>query len=170
MLKEELKKLSTHVQCHVISVQFDFASKKNEQEWTSQPFYTHPRGYKMCLNVVAAGEGEGEGSHVSVFIALIRSKFDSELNWPFQGSMTVTLLDQEDEQHVTNTGCLTFDSRTPNEFVHQVVGEEQNLDWGAVTFIAHKDLHPNYNKNDSLYFKVSDIQLFKSQTTRRSNT
>ena len=159
MLKEQLKKLSTHVQ--VVPVQFvmnDFAAKKEKgEDWTSQPFYTHPRGYKMCLSVVA--DGEGEGSHVSVFIELMRGEFDSELNWPFHGSMTVTLLDQEGEQHHADTNTFSFDSGTPEECVCQVVGKEKNLGWGAATFIAHKDLHPNYNKNDSLYFRVSDIQL-----------
>ena len=162
MLKEELKKLSTHV--HIIPVQFvmnDFADyKENEELWISQPFYTHPRGYKMCLNVDAAGDGEGEGSHVSVFIELMRGEFDSELNWPFQGSITVTLLDQEGGQHMAETDCFTCDSSLPNECVCQVVGQEKNLGWGARTFIAHKDLYPNYNKNDSLYFKISDLQLF----------
>ena len=172
MLKEELKKLSTHILVHIIPVQFvmtNFTSKKKKTEdWVSQSFYTHPRGYKMCLGVIAAGVGEGEGSHVSVFIELMWGEFDSELNWPFQGSIIVTLLDQEGGKHMAETYSFTFDSTTPNECVCQVVGREKNIGWGTRTFIAHKDLYPNYNKNDSLYFRISDVQLF--QSTCRSNT
>ena len=85
----------------------------------------------------AAGDGEGEGSHVSVFIELMRGEFDSELNWPFQGSIIVTLLDQEGGQHMAETDCFTCDSSLPNECVCQIVGREKNLGWGARTFIAH---------------------------------
>jgi len=34
--------------------------------WYSPPFYTHPQGYKMCLNVDANGYGDGKGTHISV--------------------------------------------------------------------------------------------------------
>ena len=68
---------------------------------------------------------------------------------------------------MAETDCFIFDTRPPNECVCQVVGQEKNLGWGKSTFIAHKDLYPNYNKNDSLYFRISDVQLF--QSTHRSN-
>ena len=62
---------------------------------------------------------------------------------------------------MAETDSFTFDSRPPNECVCQIVGQEKNLGWGARIFIAHKDLDPNYNKNDSLYFKILDLQLFQ---------
>ena len=35
-----------------------------EDQWFSEPFYSHPGGYKMCLSVYAAGVGKGNYSHV----------------------------------------------------------------------------------------------------------
>jgi regulator of replication initiation timing len=137
MLKEELKKLSTHV--HIMPVQFvvnDFTDiKKKEEEWISQPFYTHPRGYKMCLTVIPAGDGEGEGSHISVFIAPLRGEFDSELNWPFLGSMTVTLLDQEGEKHVAKIDSFTLNYES-NEYY-----ECQSCWTGKQSWLGCKYLH-----------------------------
>ena len=33
--------------------------KIDSDEWYSPPFYTHPRGYKMCLCMDANGNGDG---------------------------------------------------------------------------------------------------------------
>ena len=33
--------------------------KKDHDEWYSLPFYTHPKGYKVCLRVYAGGAANG---------------------------------------------------------------------------------------------------------------
>jgi len=40
--------------------------KHKSDQWHSQPFYTHPQGYKMYLRVDANGDSDGEGTHVSL--------------------------------------------------------------------------------------------------------
>ena len=68
--------------------------KASQQEWYSPPFYAYPGSYKMCINVTANGWKEGEDTHVSVFAYLMRGKNDDNLSWPFQGEVTITLLNQ----------------------------------------------------------------------------
>ena len=41
--------------------------KSAGDEWYSPSFYTHNRGYRMCLEVCANGFGRCLGTHVSVF-------------------------------------------------------------------------------------------------------
>ena len=53
--------------------------KEIAQQWYSDPFYTHNKGYKMCLNVDAAGNGDGKGTHLSVFLFLMKGPHDDEL-------------------------------------------------------------------------------------------
>ena len=55
--------------------------KIDRDRWYSQPFYTHPQGYKVCLSVVANGSGKGKGTYVSVFAYLMRGEFDDHLKW-----------------------------------------------------------------------------------------
>ena len=61
----------------------DFEEKKNNSvlsnDWYSPPFYSHSEGYKMCLRVDANGNGDGKGTHVSVFVCLVRGEFDDVL-------------------------------------------------------------------------------------------
>ena len=87
-------------------------------EWLSRPFYVRPpglrrnepnEGYKMCLGVYADGYGRTRGTrHTSVLVHLMCGEFDSNLPWPFHGSLTVRLLDQLFDQHIEKS--LEFDA------------------------------------------------------------
>ena len=86
--------------------------KSSKQGWYSPPFYTHPGGYKMCVGVNANGCGAATGTHVSVFVYLMKGKNDDNLPWPFTGEITITLLNQlEDENHHTRTISLLQDNK-----------------------------------------------------------
>ena len=75
--------------------------KRHSKEWYSEPFYTHPHGYKMCLRVDANGAGGAKGKYVSVFGYIMRGRFDIHLIWPFRGVVMVTLVNQlQDKEHV----------------------------------------------------------------------
>ena len=61
----------------------------------------------------ANGEGDGEGTHITVGTCLMRGEFDSQLKWPFRGTVTIQLVNQlEDKEHHTvwREGCwhITF--------------------------------------------------------------
>ena len=60
----------------------------------SPPFYSSPHGYRMCIRAYLNGDGIGKGSHVSVFLVLMRSEHDSLLSWPFKQSVRFTLINQ----------------------------------------------------------------------------
>ena len=80
-LKSE--QLVTRTHFRLTPIQFfvtDFLSKKiNEKIWNSPPFYTHPQGYKLCLDIHTNGSDDGEGTHISVYLHLMRGEFDNQL-------------------------------------------------------------------------------------------
>ena len=69
---------------------------KDKEEWHSSPFFAFEGGYQMCLNVIATGVGKGEGTHVSVYLYLMKGPHDDELersgHWPLRGTFTIDLL------------------------------------------------------------------------------
>ena len=74
--------------------------KRNNIEFYSTPFFTHPQGYKMTINIDANGYGQYEGTHISVFAFLMKGEHDDELEFPFKGTITFELLNQlEDKNH-----------------------------------------------------------------------
>ena len=131
--------------------------KCSEQEWCSSPFYTHPGGYKMCIDIDA--NGFGESTHVSVFAYLMKGKNDDNLPWPFTGKVTITLLNQlEDENHHSYTIPFPRDSGESNE--RMVDDERAPEGYGTSQFISHNGLdfdavkNCQYLKDDCLYFQV----------------
>ena len=160
--REEIAALQSHL--HIAPIELIMSKfklhKRNSNHWFSPPFYTHPQGYKMCLSVYPNGSGKGEGTHVSVFAYLMRGEFDDHLKWPFQGYITVTMLNQlEDNNHTAKN--IKFTDVTEAKYIGRVTDGERALSgWGKPKFIAHTDLDYNpamncqYLKYDCLRFQI----------------
>ena len=109
--------------------------KQANKKWVSKPFYSHPGGYKLCLNVFANGIGKGKNSHVSVFANLMKGSFDGDLAWPFQGEIVVGLhLESEDDI----VKALVFGPKSPAKATQRVTdGEMNEFGQGEVQFVHH---------------------------------
>ena len=144
----------------VIKIEGFQKNKEENEEWFSDPVYSHFGGYKMCLRVDANGHKEGKGTHVSVYIYLMRGDNDDNLKWPFKGTIKVSLLNQlEDGQHHTKEPW-SLSHNVPRECSGRVTQGERGKDgWGIRQFIHHQDLYKvgktcHYLKNDTLFFIV----------------
>ena len=114
----------------------------------------------MCINVYANGNGEGKGTHVSVFSHLMKGENDDYLPWPFTGKVTIELLNQlEDNNHYSETTAqFPADSKASQRVV---TGERASCGWGSPSYISHSDLTHNaakncqYLKDNRLHFRIS---------------
>ena len=123
----------------------DFSKKKEaDEEWISSPFYTHNRGYKFRLEVHPNGNGEGSGSHLSVYARLVRGEYDDELEWPFEGNIRVELLNwREDKNHHSYTIPLNRYTDPDGIAISRVT--DLNKSAGYPKFISHADLASTTN-------------------------
>ena len=127
--------------------------KKSNDEWFSPPFYTHRGGYRMGLCVYA--NGIWKGTHVSVYVCLMRGEFDDLLKWPFRGEVTIQLKKKNPPQYQT---IRSFDNAL-NLCVCKPT-KERNKGWGYHEYISHADLYAGgYLMDDKLVFCVSDIVI-----------
>lgn len=70
-----------------------FQEKKEvDRIFTSAPFYTSPTGYNMVIKLYTNGFGKLLGSHLSVYMQIVKGRYDYSLLWPFEGKVTVYLL------------------------------------------------------------------------------
>ena len=147
----------------------------NQQQWYSPAFYTHFGGYRMCIGVDASGSEEGHGTHVSVYINMMKGEYDQYLKWPFKGSISIELCNQRAPKgNLEETVVFTYDA---SEIASRVTGgdiAEHGL--GIPTFIeqaklglhtknidAKKNVEIQYLKNDCLRFRVVKVDLLMSR-------
>ena len=142
-------------------------NKATNSPWYSPPFYTHTHGYKMCIRVIANGIGNGAGTHVSVSLVLMPGIFDDDLKWPFQGSVTIELINRLNP--TSNLMREIHFSRTSDPAIVGKVtsGDKAAGAFGWPKFIAHSKLDFNaatmtqYLKHDSLIFYISKVTNVK---------
>ncbi len=164
LLTSQLHNLSTMSQNNFTSIfkMSNFEQKKEENiEYFSNPFYTHPKGYKMAFNVDANGYGKYKGTHVSVWIYLMRGEYDDQLEFPFKGTITFELLNQL-EDNIHHSKSYTHDGK--QETSNRVIDSDRSQNAAGVhAFIPHENLGHNiienckcqYLKDDCLVFRVS---------------
>ena len=133
--------------------------------WCSLGFYTHiTRGYKMCLYVYVNGVGKAKGTHLSCFIHLMKGDFDHQLEWPFRGAISVTLLNQLEDKHHCEE-IIQFQSRQQEGYNSRVMQGTYSTGWGKVDMIAHSDLYfkpklnQQYLKGDCLHVRIAVIRV-----------
>ena len=138
--------------CPTTIIMNDFEQHKiNDDIWYSSPFYTHPRGYKMCLNVNANGYGEFRGTHTTVGAWLMKGEFDDQLKWPLRGYITIRLFSQVDDKYKETKLSYTGSEVDYDRIANRVQTEERaNIGQVCYSFISHTKLQPKYLKNNSL--------------------
>ena len=150
--------------CPVIIKMTEYTIKKRDElQWYDNSFFTHDKGYKMCLKVYAGGNGDGEDTHLSVFHCLMKGPHDIELTWPLRGSFEIKLLNQVSDSEHYCKGLLTFDDEA-NDVAQRVTDDEVDrvLGWGVCRFISNYTLYKansscQYLKDDCLFFQVTKI-------------
>ena len=127
----------------------------SDDNWISQPFFTHAQGYKMCLRVTANGQGGGKGTHITVGVYLMKGEFDNQLEWPFRGDITIKLLNQAGRgEHHCRTICGAVGERGEAS-----EGERFISAWCISQFKSLSEISPRYLQDDSLVFQVSTVTV-----------
>ena len=128
--------------------------KRKNDQWLSLPFYSHPQGYKFYLRVDANGSGDYVGTHVSVFLYLMKGKFDDQLKWPFCGKCIFQLVDKKGEEKDHHSLPVAFDEKTPASVTSRVTQGDRGEGWGHCMFVSLDKLYLGYLENGSLCFRI----------------
>lgn len=138
-----------------------YEAMKYKEIWKSEPFLAFERGYLMYLSVYPAGYDEGEGSHVSVYLHLMKGPYDDELEqsgyWPLRGTFTIDLLNVNDYSSHNHSYLIIphYYFCMPCTF-RVTEGSEAPEKLGHPKYISHVSLLYSYQPfYDSLHFQVS---------------
>ncbi len=172
-LESKVKDLESKLRKPIVPVVFklsDFSKRKDTNaEWYSGGFYSHPGGYRMTLCIDANGSSEEFRSQLSMFVCLTGGEYDDNLVWPFNGTITIELLNQlEDRNHKMDElelrGTETSSAQRPPQ-------GGRNTGYGWPEFIPHSRLaytssNCQYLKDDCLYFRVTKVDLNPTNTIK----
>jgi len=130
-------------------------AKTEENEMIdSVPFYTERYGYKLKVRVCPNGDSCGNGTHLSVYLGVMKGEYDATLPWPFKEKARFILIDQQEDpvERGNVVKRLSLGDYLENS-ARPVV--EQNKSKGFCEFISHEKLHSRrYLVNDTLFLQV----------------
>ncbi|KAJ8392367.1 hypothetical protein AAFF_G00074920 [Aldrovandia affinis] len=111
----------------------------------SAPFYTGRSGYKLSARAYLNGDGPGRGTHLSLFVVLMRGDFDALLPWPFRQGVTLTVLDQSGGRSDVSDSFRP----DPASSSFQRPVSEMNVASGFPRFVSHGNLEAPKNARSS---------------------
>ncbi|XP_076584050.1 TNF receptor-associated factor 5 [Chaetodon auriga] len=123
---------------------------------SSVPFHTGRCGYKMAAKVYLNGDGEGRGTHLSLYVVLMPGDFDALLPWPFRQTVSLSVLDQSG---AGNHRSLSFRPDPMSKSFQRPCSESvSNVAVGFSCFIPLNKLeapqNATYVNDDILFVKV----------------
>nr|XP_020514021.1 TNF receptor-associated factor 5-like [Labrus bergylta]XP_020514022.1 TNF receptor-associated factor 5-like [Labrus bergylta]XP_020514023.1 TNF receptor-associated factor 5-like [Labrus bergylta]XP_020514024.1 TNF receptor-associated factor 5-like [Labrus bergylta] len=123
---------------------------------TSSPFHTGRCGYKMAAKAYLNGDGEGRGTHLSLYVVLMPGDFDALLPWPFKQNVSLSILDQSG---AGNHRTLSFrPDLMSKSFQRPDADSFSNVASGLSCFIPLDQLenpqNASYVDDDTLFVKV----------------
>lgn len=147
-----------------------------KSSWTSPSFLSHDRGYRLCLRVDLSGTADShQCHHVSVFVCLLQGANDTDLVWPFRGSVTVDLLNQAgDHTHLRRTVKLeSLEPDRGDRHVHSAV-TEIGQGWPQFVSLEALEWDPRTNcqylKDDHLFLRVTQVEAITSAALTSSGS
>ena len=115
----------------------------------SAPFYTDRFGYRMCLRVYLDGDGSGKGRYISYFLTIMKGEYDALLEWPFQLTVTLTMINQKGNGNIVQS----FKPNPNSASFHQPKAD-MNVASGCPKFAPLSVL-------DNQEFVVDDVAFFQ---------
>ena len=135
---------------------------KDPSKWSSKPFYTSNKGYKMFLSVSPTGLSN---SHMSVCVKLMNGEHDNHLRWPIKGTLKIQLMNLVEDSNHADPVEMLFDGAEDNSSCQRVLaGSTSRFGILSDKFISHKSLsefdskkNKCLHKDDTLFLRVLEF-------------
>lgn len=141
-----------------------FSQKRNDAQqnrittYASNPFQTTPYGYKLSARIYPDGIADGKGTHLSVFIAIMKGEYDDLLAWPFTRQIKVSLLTSQSRIMLQQESEAIIDPVALKPLCEPATFSKPKNDInppaGITQFIPFHLLESRFLEEDCLYLKV----------------
>ncbi|CAF1054525.1 unnamed protein product [Rotaria sordida] len=135
-----------------VDQKFAEAQSGKQTSIESPVFYSSPYGYKMRARLFLNGDGDGEGTHMSIFLVLFKGDYDAIIWWPFYIPVAFCLFDQTGQAHHIDS----FDPDTKSSSFQRPTAEK-NIASGIPKFCplaVIKSQGNCYVRDDTMFIKI----------------
>ena len=150
--------------------------KASNEEWKSEPFFSHEGGYKFILVAYANGKGSYKGRSVSVYAHLVKGENDSELPFPFRGRLAIQIINCIEDKHHAQIPIAINDTTDPDGIcgarvstwsLDNLINGRSYNGLGLPNFLRHEylgfneDSNTQYvNNDDELKIRVEKVDVY----------
>jgi hypothetical protein len=148
--------------CNVQEKMYDALSER-QTSFYSPAFYTSATGYRLCIRLYLNGDGTARGTHLSIFLVVLRGQYDALLQWPFSYRVSFCFFDQRTiiESDEIKQAKHIIESFRPDtrSISFQRPCSSMNIASGIPKFFALANFNqpPEINRyiiNDTIFIKV----------------
>ena len=134
--------------------------QSNDLIYCSEPFYSHPGGYKMMITVCPNGFGDTKHMYMGVYANILRGEFDDQLRWPFDGSVTVQAYNRTTEQWSNKHIIVMNKAECGLKYVSRCMDLLRHGSWGFANFLHLSNLNDFVKAVNTVRFRVTDVGSF----------
>ena len=110
--------------------------------------------YKCKLQLFPNGLAEGENTHLSFFLTLMKGEYDAMLTWPFHKKVTMMLIDQQEKAKDRENIAMSFITTDFSESYWRPVDDE-TIGVGYRRFVSHEKLQERrYIVHDTIFIQI----------------
>ena len=121
----------------------------------STGFYCSVYGYKICIRINLNGVDSGFATHISLFIHFMKGEYDDILEWPFQGRITLAILDQNDDFEKRVDISETLEANPELAAFQRPMTSRNHKGFGYIEFASISQIeNSTYIKNDTLFVRA----------------
>ncbi len=118
-------------------------------------FTTRRPGYHLRLKLFPNGEGTGKGTHLSLFLVIVKGEYNALLPWPFEQTVRLMIMDLgRERKHV----IYPFRPLTEQIGSFKRPVDDMNVPCGCPTILSLVNLEDNirgqFVVQDEMYIKV----------------
>lgn len=110
-------------------------------------------GYKLKLFMNPDGYARA-GTHISLYIALMKGANDAIIPWPFHKRLTFTLIGQQESLNYRESMALSFTTSPEFQDLYGRPMTDQNPGTPLHNFVSHDKPRKHYTVNDTIGTQV----------------
>ncbi|XP_068713293.1 TNF receptor-associated factor 6-like [Montipora foliosa] len=149
-----LKMGNAHGTFFIMEIEKAAQHRRRETPILSDAVYSYHFGRLMGIRIYPNGVGSGRGTHVAIFIHMMKSTFDDRLDWPYDGTITVSVLDRSGSRARSDFSRII--QAKPNLLTFQQPHEAIcRTGYGYERFAQVQEFFgPRYVKDNTLMLKI----------------